>query len=108
MIILKTITVSTITYKLNNNQDNAKDNENNQTNIYTNTKRKINNNDYTISNKRPKKDIIEPTIYKEIFNLPDKKERIDAVKEELNNMKNLEVFKTVKNIPEGSNLISCQ
>jgi len=108
MIILKTITVSTITYKLNNNQDNAKDNENNQTNIYINKKRKINNNDNTISNKRPKKDIIEPTINKEIFNLPDKKERIDAVKEELNNMKNLEVFKTVKNIPEGSNLISCQ
>jgi len=95
-------------YKINNNQDNANDNKNNQTNIYTNAKRKINNYDNTISNKRPKRDIIEPTTYKEIFNLPDKKEWIDAVKEELNNMENLEVFKTVKNIPESANLISCR
>jgi len=83
-------------YKINKNQDNANDNKNTQTNIYTNTKRKINNNNNTISNKRPKRDIIEPTTYKEIFNLPDKKEWIDAVKEELNNMKSLEIFKNVK------------
>ena len=51
-------------YKINNNQDNANDNKNNQTNIYTNAKRKINNYDNTISNKRPKRDIIEPTTYK--------------------------------------------
>jgi len=74
-------------YKINNNQDNSNDNKNNKKYIYTNTKTKININNNIISNKRPKRYIIEPTTYKEIFNLPDKKEWIDAVKEELNNIK---------------------
>ena len=104
---MKNITDNRQINHLYNNNYNINDNIKNY-NIYTNTKRKINNYDNTISNKRPKRDIIEPSTYKEIFNLPDKKEWIDAVKKELNNMKNLEVFKTVKNISEGANLISCR
>ena len=34
--------------------------------------------------------------YKDIFNLPDKDEWMNAIKEEINNMKNLNVFSNSK------------
>ena len=83
---MKNITNNRQINHLNNNNYNINDYIKNY-NIYTNTKTKININNNIISNKRPKRYIIEPTTYKEIFNLPDKKEWIDAVKEELNNIK---------------------
>jgi len=47
-----------------------------------------------------------PLSFKDIFGRPDEKEWLKAVEEELNNMKNKNVYTIVSNIPNGKNLIS--
>jgi len=49
---------------------------------------------------------VEPITYKDIFNCDDKTEWLTAVNEELNNMKKLNVYKTVKELPYKTNIIS--
>ena len=60
------------------------------------------------NNKRRKTTNIlrEPENYKDIQNLTNRKEWINAVNEELINMKNLNVFNTIKYIPKNANAIS--
>jgi len=76
------------------------------TNSINNIKRK-NNLFNSINPKRQKTNnhLIEPQNYKDIFNYEDKFQWIEEIKEELENMKNLNVFKTVKKLPEGANVI---
>jgi len=105
------------------NNDNLNINSNdNQINIYCITnknlhindsikiiKRKINDNIIT-NNKNKKQKLInnlhEPNNYNDIFNLFDKNEWLESVNNELNNMKDLNVYETVNTIPPGANLIS--
>jgi len=84
--------------------------------IYDNDRNKRKNEDNTVNTSIKKtklektinKNFNEPQNYKDIFNLPDKDEWMNAIKEEINNMKNLNVFQTVNNIPKKANLISCK
>jgi len=48
----------------------------------------------------------EPLYYKDIFKLRDKDKWLEAVKNELDNMKNMNVYKVINKIPEGANIIS--
>ena len=50
----------------------------------------------------------EPTDYDDIFNLPDRDEWLKAVNDELENMKKLNVFRIINNIPKGANIVSCK
>ena len=59
------------------------------------------------NNRRKTTNILrESENYKEIQNLTNRKEWINAVNEELINMKNLNVFNTIKYIPKNANAIS--
>jgi len=53
-----------------------------------------------------KEELCEPYNYPDIFNKIDKNEWLQAVKEELNSMKNLKVYKKVDRVPKGSNIIT--
>ena len=48
----------------------------------------------------------EPKYFNEIYYLPDKQKWLDAVNEELRNMKRLNVYSPVESIPEGANTVS--
>jgi len=48
----------------------------------------------------------EPESYKDISNRKDKKGWLEAIKTELNNMKNKKVYTFIKEVPEGKNVIS--
>lgn len=50
--------------------------------------------------------LIEPTTYKSIFSKSDKNEWIKAVKDELNNMKELNVYTIVNTVPKNANVIT--
>jgi len=49
-----------------------------------------------------------PNSYKDIFDRPDKEEWLKAIETELNNMKDMEVYTLVKEIPKGKNIISAK
>jgi len=53
-----------------------------------------------------KEELCEPYNYHDIFNKIDKNKWLQAVKEELNSMKNLKVYKKVDRVPKGSNIIT--
>jgi len=93
----------------------------NQTNDYGDIKNNINNinlkrkssNTYNnfYNNKRNKLEcnynlLIEPLTFNDIYNCIDKKEWLQAVKDELDMMKKLNVYESVDEAPEGSNIIS--
>eukprot|EP00833_Pecoramyces_ruminatium_P015872 jgi/Orpsp1_1/1189904/evm.model.d7180000075388.1 len=48
----------------------------------------------------------EPINFKDIYNKEDKDDWIDAVNNELNSMKNLNVFTILKNVPKGINIVT--
>eukprot|EP00833_Pecoramyces_ruminatium_P005940 jgi/Orpsp1_1/1179972/evm.model.c7180000071638.1 len=73
---------------------------------YTNKKRKTEIKTY--NDKYSREDLEEPDNYEDIKNLPDRKEWQAALKEELDNMERLKVFKIVSTIPKGANIISCK
>ncbi len=50
--------------------------------------------------------LFEPRSYKEIFHTKDKDKWLEAVKDELNNMKSMNVFTIVDKVPKNSNVIS--
>jgi len=50
--------------------------------------------------------LIEPYNFKYIFKFKDKIEWLNAIKKELEIMKKLNVYKIVKTVPSGSNIIS--
>jgi len=49
-----------------------------------------------------------PDSYKEIFDRPDKEEWLKAIEDELNNMKEKEVYSFIKKVPKGNNIISAK
>ena len=49
---------------------------------------------------------LEPINFKDIYNKEDKDEWIDAVNNELNSMKNLNVFTILKGVPKGINIVT--
>ena len=50
----------------------------------------------------------EPKDFDDIFNLPDKDEWINAINEELHNMRKLNVFRVAQSLPKGVNIVSCK
>ena len=83
-----------------NNTNNVDLNKNNApSTVLNNTTPVMNNNTQTL---------IEPKCFNDIFNLPDKDEWLKAVNDELDNMKKLNVFKLIKNIPKGANIVTCK
>ena len=107
-----------------NNNINNIINNNDDSNIYINidnknnynNKRKLNKQNNTII-KRKKinntktsnsktNNLVEPYNYRDIFKLNDKIQWLNSVKEELNNMRKLNVYTIVKSVPNGSNVIS--
>jgi len=50
-------------------------------------------------------EISEPNNYKDIFNLPNKNEWLEAVGDELNNMKKMNVYSFVDKVPDKANII---
>ena len=91
------------------NINNFNNNNINNNNKYNVNKRKYNNNN-KITNKKPKLNDAqtESSSYKDIFNNPYKNEWLKAVYNELNNMKILNIYQTVKQIPKSANLVSCR
>jgi len=83
---------------------NSKRNLNNFT-INSNKRKKINNTDES-DMKINENTLIEPYNFKDIFKFKDKIEWLNAIKKELEIMKNLDVYKIVKTVPSGSNVIS--
>ena len=53
-----------------------------------------------------KKESDEPTSYQDIFFRKDKDEWVTAINNELNNMKKMNVYTPIKNLPKGVNVIS--
>ena len=66
---------------------------------------KITNN-LNLSKFEESQELDPPLSFKDIFGRQDEKEWLKAVEEELNNMKNKNVYTIVSNIPNGKNLIS--
>ena len=100
--------------KIQNNYTSS-ENQNELNNINSNSKkRKIKNSSYILPKKKRIENeklnnttsIIEPYNYKDIFKTQDKVEWLSAIKEELNNMKSLNVYTTIKSVPQNCNLIS--
>jgi len=85
-------------YILNNNFKREVEHYNNH--IHSNKKIKNITNHFDDSMLR------EPTCYEDIKNLIDKDEWMEAVKEELDNMSNLKVYKLIKNIPSNARFIT--
>ena len=50
----------------------------------------------------------EPKDFDDILNLPDREEWLNAVNEELNNMRKLNVFKVAQSLPKDVNIVSCK
>ena len=86
------------------NHENLKRNLNNYT-INSNKRKKINNIDES-EMKTNENALIEPNNFKDIFKFKDKIKWLNAVKKELEIMKNLNVYKIVRTVPSGSNIIS--
>ena len=113
---------STINYvnKLNNTnnnkieishyQHNTTNNNTNKRNINYEAKassKRIKYSEKNISKLNEENNIFrEPYNFKDIFNLKDKEQWMEAVNEELKNMEKLNVFQIVNSVPEGSNVIS--
>jgi len=91
----------------------------NYVNTRQNRKRKIRK-ETEISNKRQKpkaliaeaflaiesNNLREPDNYKDIFNMSDKDEWLEAVDDELENMKRMNVYTVVNKVPKGANIIT--
>ena len=91
---------------INNVIENVKTKSNNTTSN-SNNRRKTDS--FNISKKNNKKKkynekLREPFNFDDIKNLPDKTEWLESIKEEFQNMKSLQVFESVKKIPEGANV----
>jgi len=92
--IINTLLTNNNSFKLNNIE-------------IINKKRTMNIINENNNNRRKTTNILrESENYKEIQNLTNRKEWINAVNEELINMKNLNVFNTIKYIPKNANAIS--
>ena len=92
--IINTLLTNNNSFKLNNIE-------------IINKKRTMNIINENNNNRRKTTNILrESENYKEIQNLTNRKEWINAVNEELSNMKNLNVFNTIKYITKNANAIS--
>ena len=83
-------------------------------NTLNNTKRKLENNnpnnpyhDNKIKS-YPEHKLREPKDFNDIYNLQDKDEWLEAVNEELGNMKELNVYTEIEYIPKNANVVSCR
>jgi len=91
---------------INNVIENVKTKSNNTTSN-SNNKRKTDSINISKKNNKKKKyneKLREPFNFDDIKNLPDKTEWLESIKEELQNMKSLQVFESVEKILEGVNV----